>query len=450
MQSIFSRAEKVIAWLGPDYDGGAEALRLVDRMVAAANLQTSDFRWLKTIPELYKSEGDDKSHVLQRWEGISQLFDRPYWSRVWILQEAVLARELLLMCGTERTTFNETENFQSVLFEISANPEFLLELLSRDITVLVRNINWRNWFRISSFRALMREYSNNFEAPSSKMIALNLNLLLALMPLHATDPRGKIYGLLGIVESTLKPDYTKDAREVFTNMAKSLLLEEGMSVLAYATTFVQSGVISALPSWVPDWQLLSADGGWSSLINHEKYEACGRVGLTGHYLLRSNVLGCSGLLLDCVTRSESNGSYVSEDLVFLHNIRVFMERSYEYPNGLTKLQALILASNAAGVVDTDFERLQITSQSWPAAVAAFIFYLVDECHEVTHLSVRESYNLVKTFMWLGLREYRAEKALIDLCFRGCAERVALAPVANPVFEVRINSFDLRQNTQRHH
>jgi hypothetical protein len=127
-----------------------------------------------------------------------------------------------------------------------------------------------------------------------------------------------------------------------------------------------------------------------------------------------------------------------------------MERSYEYPNGLTKLQALILASNAAGVVDTDFERLQITSQSWPAAVAAFIFYLVDECHEVTHLSVRESYNLVKTFMWLGLREYRAEKALIDLCFRGCAERVALAPVANPVFEVRINSFDLRQNTQRHH
>jgi hypothetical protein len=34
------------------------------------------------------------------WTTLKRLFDRPYWSRVWILQEVVLARQAVLQCGS--------------------------------------------------------------------------------------------------------------------------------------------------------------------------------------------------------------------------------------------------------------------------------------------------------------------------------------------------------------
>jgi hypothetical protein len=43
MQSIFSKADGVIAWLGPDYNRGAEALRTLERLSNAINLYPNDF-----------------------------------------------------------------------------------------------------------------------------------------------------------------------------------------------------------------------------------------------------------------------------------------------------------------------------------------------------------------------------------------------------------------------
>ena len=72
---------------------------------------------------------------------------------------------------------------------------------------------------------------------------------------NATDPRDKVYGLLGIAvgqsESELRPDYTKDWPEVYINTAKSLLAhDKKLSILKLVE--VKARMEIRIPSWVPD------------------------------------------------------------------------------------------------------------------------------------------------------------------------------------------------------
>ena len=71
----------------------------------------------------------------------------------------------------------------------------------------------------------------------------------------ATDPRDKVHGLLGIAlgqsESRLRPDYTKDWPEVYTNTTNSLLAhDKNLSILKLVE--VKARMETQTPSWVPD------------------------------------------------------------------------------------------------------------------------------------------------------------------------------------------------------
>ena len=75
--------------------------------------------------------------------------------------------------------------------------------------------------------------------------------------LEATDPRDKIFGLLGIASDCqelgilgVKPDYTLSCRDVYTIATAALLKRGEMSILSWCQ-LPQS--LKDLPSWVPDY-----------------------------------------------------------------------------------------------------------------------------------------------------------------------------------------------------
>ncbi|SPJ78875.1 uncharacterized protein FTOL_07266 [Fusarium torulosum] len=86
MSSIYQNTYRVVVWLGPPSDGGDEFMTIL--------------RYLgEQEPEWYWSEvrlpynGDD-------WAAISALFKRPYFARLWIMQEILLSsRETVVYCG---------------------------------------------------------------------------------------------------------------------------------------------------------------------------------------------------------------------------------------------------------------------------------------------------------------------------------------------------------------
>lgn len=85
MSQIFTGASRTIAWLGPPADDSSYAMTLMD------GIGNMDFE------PLDKFKCDQERFV----KAILHLFERPYWRRMWIVQEFILPQELTLLCGLD-------------------------------------------------------------------------------------------------------------------------------------------------------------------------------------------------------------------------------------------------------------------------------------------------------------------------------------------------------------
>ncbi|KAF2433898.1 hypothetical protein EJ08DRAFT_582828, partial [Tothia fuscella] len=82
---IYSQASQVLVWLGPksdDSDFAIDALR---------GLRESYFS--RTKSALKRLDHEEDQGLLN---SVLALMSRPYWSRLWILQELILAKDLLI------------------------------------------------------------------------------------------------------------------------------------------------------------------------------------------------------------------------------------------------------------------------------------------------------------------------------------------------------------------
>lgn len=78
MRIIYSRVTGVIAWIGESSDDSSQAIAALKRMPATTSSSARD-----TI-----------------WEGLESLFARPYWKRIWIIQEIVVVAKISFVALT--------------------------------------------------------------------------------------------------------------------------------------------------------------------------------------------------------------------------------------------------------------------------------------------------------------------------------------------------------------
>jgi hypothetical protein len=83
-----------------------------------------------------------------------------------------------------------------------------------------------------------------------------LELVVKFRHYEATDPRDKIYGVLGIVQKeddifkSIVVDYRTPVIDLYTKFATSVILHQGnLSLLEHC----RGQSLKSLPSWVPDW-----------------------------------------------------------------------------------------------------------------------------------------------------------------------------------------------------
>ena len=81
--------------------------------------------------------------------------------------------------------------------------------------------------------------------------------LLGLHHFNATDPRDKVFAILGLVvdaeDEELQPDYDASVRDVHINTARHLFLRDSSILILHKAGIGSSGTLKDLPSWVPDW-----------------------------------------------------------------------------------------------------------------------------------------------------------------------------------------------------
>jgi hypothetical protein len=100
-----------------------------------------------------------------------------------------------------------------------------------------------------------------------------LNLLAGTRNLHATDPRGNIYGVQGLYEDfgILFPDCSLELLDVYGAFAQRYIEhEKDLFVLSFCNSPVMS---SYLLSWVPDWCYSLSASIYRSPKGREPWEA---------------------------------------------------------------------------------------------------------------------------------------------------------------------------------
>ena len=244
MGEIYQKASRVVAWLGlPDektpstFDFLKSLSSYIRARVRHQGLGSPNTAGINT--DLLEAMIEDYPTSLPQWTDVQTFLERDWFSRVWILQEVVLAKSVLIKCGDHTLSWNVLDLLAEIqivrpkndLSPIRASGEFMLQMARARVT-------------------------HHYGTIENKVIFLALTALLREMrEREATDPRDKVYGLLGIAigksESKLRPDYTKEWPEVYTDMTNSLLAhDKKLSILKLVE--VKARMETRIPSWVPD------------------------------------------------------------------------------------------------------------------------------------------------------------------------------------------------------
>ena len=216
---------------------------------------------------------------------IQRLFRRTWFERMWVIQELALAKDVEIVCGpfllpykvfhilfqqTHWVGDNEAAIGMFDLFEKSRDMGVGGTHLYTLTDVQQRTTNNLGYRDLCV--TLLREY--NIDPVSTWTTPLSLSLLVAMTwGFRATNPRDKIYALLGIARKdshNITADYSKSVPEVFIEFARTFMdgapnepIQESptghskvfgpLEGLSFIQDAVASDIKPSLPSWVPDF-----------------------------------------------------------------------------------------------------------------------------------------------------------------------------------------------------
>lgn len=195
--------------------------------------------------------------------------ENPWWRRIWTVQEAALPATALLLWGPLTLSWDTLQQASLLSLtgaERAAIPQPIAERVFRvgqHHSVLSELLVFANWLRITSYRNdeplfVFRRWRNRL----------------------ATDPRDKVYGLLGLLPP-LRPslsvvcDYSRSVAETFTCLTVELIAhEKGLRPLVSDPRLEPDKAAENIPSWALDLSTLPRyDTDWFQVYSYEKYRA---------------------------------------------------------------------------------------------------------------------------------------------------------------------------------
>ncbi|KAH7412582.1 heterokaryon incompatibility protein-domain-containing protein [Cadophora sp. MPI-SDFR-AT-0126] len=271
MPQIYVQALSVVAWLGPaernsdaalnwiqEYGGrsldlgiGTKPdlqLRYLMDLLKANRKDLVDARLTKFAAEIQDDLSPDNLENAETITALSAFFKRPYWSRVWVIQELSSASSLTFMCGN-RTVEDDHLNHAARLLRNFGHWQHLQRTLDAPLAHSSKgSVN-----SVDTRHPIILMKSRRAAEPFPLMY-----LIRAFWHFQATDPRDKVFALLGIakdaVDLALHPDYGKSCKEVYSDLARTLIRNGYIEILSLCEFPKQ---IDGLPSWVHDWSAKS-------------------------------------------------------------------------------------------------------------------------------------------------------------------------------------------------
>jgi hypothetical protein len=202
MRRIYATAADVVVWLGNETPDSHLAMDYIARQ--------------KNMPLITKVSGGYRSHrepsgkqiFLKDEEGkaLLALCQRPYWKRVWIVQEIMNAKRIIAFCGSKEFKWAHFDNLFRYLKSIQLlawfdSYRYAPEVLASEAAVIVKE----------------KDRWENRQALERGGICLS-TLIELYRHLECTNPLDKVYGFLGLSSDQISIDYRKSPEIVYNEV----------------------------------------------------------------------------------------------------------------------------------------------------------------------------------------------------------------------------------------
>lgn len=287
MREIYANASQVLIWLGNEEDDDEHTFKALEQISTQIHGLEDDVEGDTADYSLYTSE---HLPTTEMFNNISSLLQRPWFRRTWVVQEVASAQKVVFMYGSSMISW---EAVSKAIMTLRRSP---LPTMTFEESAKIQHPE-ENVFAME-----MARRSTNGTFPLSLF-----ELLLATCFNQCSDPRDKLYAVLGLAKDwqgkgELTPDYRPDItpEKVFQRFAMwDIQKNQTLRILSCAT---ENGYPSNLPSWVPDWRAIKNPDPFLRYSTRTKFSAATTMPLRIWFSDHGQVLNVVGEVVDAIKR----------------------------------------------------------------------------------------------------------------------------------------------------
>jgi hypothetical protein len=262
MKKIYETSQRTIVWLGEELDRGfkeetqdcvgaiASMKVLVRKKKEALGPRVEDNEARMEAAKLKLTTNRDNLGV--NWDAVERLLLRPWWRRVWTLQEMCVPERVTIYCGKNKIHRQAMYNAIHAIYLCRGSDGKLISRTAWDAGWNRRRIS--QWYR----------YNNNTDDGKLRLRIRNQMHLVAMIAYvsncDTSDDRDRIYSVRGLVaDSHLVPEtrYDRTIAAVYMELVRSFITRYNrLDIICLAHVFRRpEGTKNDLPTWVPDWRV---------------------------------------------------------------------------------------------------------------------------------------------------------------------------------------------------
>ena len=104
MDEVYKDAEEVLVWLGEESEDSDLAMSFMESWTTGKGQKSRDGGDASDLNEDLKLAFESAFDAAAE-TAVLTLLQRPFWTRLWVLQEIVLAQKVLIICGHRCVSF---------------------------------------------------------------------------------------------------------------------------------------------------------------------------------------------------------------------------------------------------------------------------------------------------------------------------------------------------------
>jgi hypothetical protein len=220
IRAIYREAQLVAAWLGAELDGSDQVMQL-----------------LGFIHGVHSGRGKSVSTPINSMirssmrHQLNEFFLRPFWNRLWVIQEIVVASRASVFCG-----------------------RYMADWDSLDL--LVAGLRGKPWSHELQLKPAERLCNARKQRIGGESISL-LDALYSSSSAMTSNKMDKVYALLGLSNDYInyisEPKYGWSPNELCLGMTRSVVMSRRSLDIIFAGPNRDRKAANELPSWCPDY-----------------------------------------------------------------------------------------------------------------------------------------------------------------------------------------------------